>query len=104
MLCQVLTYYASPTLSSPYSHRPPADYFKPRGIPMCDLKEVQLAADELEALRLADLEGLYRKDAADQMQVSRQTFDRIVRSARAKVAEALVDGHALRILRSSGEV
>ncbi len=67
---------------------------------MGDLKEVELAADELEALRLADLDGLYRKDAADQMQVSRQTFDRIVRSARAKVAEALVGGHALRILRS----
>ena len=86
------------------THSPPADYFKPRGIPLCDLKEIELAADELEALRLADLNGLYRKDAAEKMGVSRQTFDRIVRSARAKVAEALVEGHALRILRASQEM
>ncbi len=83
-------------------HGPPADYFKPRGIPLRDLKEVELAADELEALRLADSEGLYREQAAEHMQVSRQTFDRIVRRARAKVAEALVGGHALRILKPPG--
>jgi len=71
---------------------------------MCDLQEVELAVDELEALRLADLDGLYRKDAAVQMRVSRQTFDRIVRSARTKVAKALVGGHALRILQSPQEI
>lgn len=80
-------------------HHPPADYFKPAGIPLRDLLEVELTADEVEALRLADFEGLYRQDSADRMGVSRQTFDRIVRRARAKVAEALVGGHALRILR-----
>jgi len=80
-------------------HRPPADYFKPAGIPLRDLFEVELAADEVEALRLADLEGLYRAEAATRMGISRQTFDRIVRRARAKVAEALTGGHALRILR-----
>jgi len=79
-------------------HRPPARYFKPAGIPMRDLLEVELAADEVEALRLADFEGLYREEAASRMEVSRQTFDRIVRGARAKVAEALVSGHALRLL------
>ena len=71
------------------THSPPTDYFKPRGIPLRDLKEVELAADELEAFRLADLEGLYRKEAAEKIGVLRQTFDRIVRSARAKVAEVL---------------
>ncbi|MBT8044491.1 MAG: DUF134 domain-containing protein [Verrucomicrobiae bacterium] len=76
---------------------PAARYFKPRGIPMSDLEEVELAADELEALQLADAEGLYRAQAAEKMGVSRQTFDRIVRRARAKVASALVGGHALRI-------
>lgn len=80
-------------------HQPPADYFKPAGIPMRDLLEVELQADEVEAIRLADFEGLYREEAANQMGVSRQTFDRIVRRARTKVAEALVGGHALRILR-----
>ena len=83
-------------------HQPPADYFKPAGIPMRDLHEVELASDEVEALRLADFEGLYREEAARRMGVSRQTFDRIVRSARSKVAGALVSGHALRILRPAG--
>jgi predicted DNA-binding protein (UPF0251 family) len=64
---------------------------------MRDLEEIDLAADELEALRLADCEMLYRQPAAARMGVSRQTFDRILRRARAKVARALVQGHAIRI-------
>lgn len=70
---------------------------------MRDLREIELAADEVEALRLADHEGMYREEAASHMGVSRQTFDRIVRAARAKVAEALVAGHALRLLRPGAE-
>jgi len=61
------------------------------------LEEVALTVDELEALRLADLEGLYQDDAAARMEVSRPTFARIVEAARRKVAEALVRGRALRI-------
>lgn len=76
---------------------PEARYFKPRGIPMTQLEEVSLALDELEALRLADLQGLYQEAAAAQMGVSRQTFGTIVASARRKVAEALIQGKALRI-------
>jgi hypothetical protein len=53
--------------------------------------------DELEALRLADKEGLYQEQAAEGMHISRPTFGRIVESARRKVAEALVEGKALRI-------
>ena len=90
-------------MSRPYcprhiAHRPPATYFKPAGIPLCELQEIELAADELEALRLADVEDLYHTEAAKRMRVSRQTFDRIVRRARMKVAEALVRGRALRVL------
>jgi uncharacterized protein len=80
------------------AHRPPATYFKPAGIPLYDLEEVELGADELEALRLADVEDLYHTEAAKKMGVSRQTFDRIVRRARMKVAAALVRGQALRVL------
>jgi len=80
-------------------HRPPANYFKPAGIPLCELQEVELAADEMEALRLADVEDLYHTEAAKRMKVSRQTFDRIVRRAHAKVAEALVHGRALLVLQ-----
>ena len=50
---------------------------------------------ELEALRLADQEGLSQLEAAEQMQVSRQTFGNIIKRARAKVAKCIVNGHAL---------
>jgi predicted DNA-binding protein (UPF0251 family) len=72
-------------------------YFKPRGVPVARLEEIQLSVDELEALRLADLEGLYHEDAAARMNVSRPTFGRIVEAGRRKVAETLVRGLALRI-------
>ena len=74
-----------------------AYYFKPRGIPLVDLEDVVLAPDELEAIRLADHNGLYHDKAAAEMKVSRATFGRILRQARKKVAEALLMGKALRI-------
>jgi predicted DNA-binding protein (UPF0251 family) len=83
------------------AHRPPATYFKPAGIPLYDLQEIEMGADELEAVRLADDEDLYHTEAAKRMGVSRQTFDRIVRRARRKIAAALVHGQALRILQPS---
>ena len=76
---------------------PPQTYFKPRGVPVAQLEEIRLNVDELEALRLADLEGLYHEAAAARMNVSRPTFGRIVEAARRKVAEALEKGRALRI-------
>jgi predicted DNA-binding protein (UPF0251 family) len=76
---------------------PAANYFKPAGIPLRDLEEVVLGLDELEAMRLTDLEGGYQQDAADQMGVSRQTIGNILNSAHAKVADALLNGKALRI-------
>jgi len=56
-----------------------------------------LTFDEIEAVRLADLEGLYQEDAAKKMKVSRQTFGRIIESAHKKIADALVNGKALSI-------
>ncbi|PTX90807.1 DUF134 domain-containing protein [Opitutus sp. ER46] len=87
-------------------HTPPSDYFKPAGIPLRELREIILAPDEMEAIRLADFEDLYNVEAAVKMGVSRQTFDRIVGRARRKIAEALVQGQALRIERpaKSGRV
>jgi predicted DNA-binding protein (UPF0251 family) len=61
------------------------------------LEEVSLTVDEFEAIRLADLESLYQEQAAERMNVSRQTFGRIIGSGRKKVAEALVKGKALKI-------
>ncbi len=71
--------------------------FKPAGVPASNLTEVVLELDELEALRLADFEGLYQEQAAERMNVSRQTFGRIVTAARRKVAQVLIEGQALRI-------
>ena len=76
---------------------PAATYFKPAGVPLSGLDEVTLALDELEALRLADLDGLYQEAAALRMGVSRQTFGRILDAAHRKVAEAVTLGKALRI-------
>lgn len=77
------------------SQRPRVAAFKPMGTPMTELKVVTLRLDELEAIRLADREGLYQEEAADRMGVSRVTFGRILREAHEKVAEALLEGRAL---------
>ncbi len=77
--------------------RPAAATFKPTGIPADELEEVIMTLDEFEALRLADLDGLYQEEAAGRMKVSRPTFSRIIESARRKVADALVHGKLLRI-------
>ncbi|MEI7428998.1 MAG: DUF134 domain-containing protein [Betaproteobacteria bacterium] len=76
---------------------PAASYFKPVGIPLRELEEIVLGMDELEAMRLADLEGLYQVDAAEKMGVSRQTIGNILNSAHRKLADALLNGKALRI-------
>ena len=76
---------------------PGTQYFKPAGIPIRMLEEVVLGLDELEALRLADLNGLYQEQAAKNMKISRPTFSRIVEQARRKVADALIHGKALRL-------
>ena len=77
--------------------RPPADFFKPAGISCHALEIVTLTLDEVESLRLADLEGLYQTQAAALMKISRQTFARIVEEARRKTADALIHGKALRL-------
>jgi predicted DNA-binding protein (UPF0251 family) len=76
---------------------PESNYFKPRGIPLSALEEIILTVDEFEAIKLADLESLYQEQAAEKMNISRQTFGRIIESAHKKVAEALVKGKALKI-------
>ena len=77
--------------------RPAASVFKPLGVPLRELDEIVMTLDEFEAIRLADLDGHYQEQAAEQMGVSRPTFSRIMDSAHGKVADALVHGKALRI-------
>ncbi|HOW87639.1 MAG TPA: DUF134 domain-containing protein [Candidatus Omnitrophota bacterium] len=77
--------------------KPDTNYFKPRGLPVDALEEVLLTVDEFEAVRLADLEGLYQEDAAKKMNISRQTFGNIIESARKKISDCLVNAKALKI-------
>jgi len=69
--------------------------YKPAGVPLEGLRRVSLLPEELEALRLMDLEDLTQEDAAQRMGISRSTFQRIVTQARRQVALALIDGAAL---------
>ena len=76
---------------------PNVDYFKPRGINLSVLDAVDLKVEELEAVRLKDFEGKEQTEAAKIMNVSQPTFHRILLEARKKIAEALVNGKAIKI-------
>ncbi|MGB5219045.1 MAG: DUF134 domain-containing protein [Smithella sp.] len=76
---------------------PDKNYFKPRGIPTVDLEEIVLNLDEFEAIRLADFEQMYQEEAASKMNISRQTFGRIIEAAHKKIADVLINGKALKI-------
>ena len=78
--------------------------FKPTRIPMNKLRKIDLLRDELETLKLCDLEGLTQEQAGKRMGVSRGTVQRTLTSARRKVAEALVEGAALILQEDSPEV
>lgn len=64
---------------------------------MNTMAEVELSIDRLEAIRLSDVEGLEQEEAAKRMKISRQTFGRILANARRAIADAVVNGKALRI-------
>ena len=71
--------------------------FKPCGVERKSLEKIVIYEDEMEAIRLADLESLYQQECADKMQISRTTFSRLVESARKKIADALVNQKAIRV-------
>jgi predicted DNA-binding protein (UPF0251 family)/predicted Fe-Mo cluster-binding NifX family protein len=76
---------------------PGITYFKPAGIPLRELEENLITIDEIEAIRLKDIEDLEQKDGATKMDISRATFQRILESARKKIADALLNGKAIKI-------
>ncbi|MFC2000946.1 DUF134 domain-containing protein [Chloroflexota bacterium] len=83
---------------------PDVTYFKPAGIPLRILDEVQLSVEEAEAIRLKDLEGLDQEEGAGRMNISRPTFQRVLASGRQKIADALLNGKAIRIGGGSFEM
>ncbi|MFZ5595703.1 MAG: DUF134 domain-containing protein [Bacillota bacterium] len=76
---------------------PQLTYFKPAGVPLRELTEVTLTVEELEAVRLKDLLGLEQEACAEKMGVSRPTYHRILSAARQKIAEALINGRAIKV-------
>lgn len=76
---------------------PQNNYFIPLGKPKCEIRETVLKIEELEAMRLKDIEDLTQEECAERMQVSRQTFQNIIDEARKKVANALIEGNAINI-------
>ncbi|WP_345848974.1 DUF134 domain-containing protein [Shewanella algae] len=78
-------------------HGTPCRFYKPNGISASALEAVALAADEFEALALADFRGLAQQEAAEQMGISRQTFGNLIKQARHKLAKALIEGQMLEL-------
>jgi predicted DNA-binding protein (UPF0251 family) len=76
---------------------PQVTYFKPAGVRVAQSQEIRLAIEEAEAIRLKDLEGLEHEECARRMNVSRTTFARVLNSARQKMADAILNGKAIRI-------
>jgi predicted DNA-binding protein (UPF0251 family) len=76
---------------------PGVTFFKPQGIPLRILEHALITVDELEALRLSDFMGLSHEEAAQQLKVSRPTVTRMLARAHQAIADALVNGKAIRI-------
>ena len=77
--------------------RPVVTYFKPAGVPLRTLTEIILRPDEVEAIRLKNVQKLDQTSAAKKMKISQSTFQRILVSANQKIATAIVRGKAIRI-------
>ena len=71
--------------------------FKPIGVAGIELKQILLSLDEFEATRLADYQGLSHEEAAEEMNISRSTFSRLIEKARRNIADFLVHGKLLTI-------
>ncbi|MGB6872982.1 MAG: DUF134 domain-containing protein [Dehalococcoidia bacterium] len=83
---------------------PNVGFFKPVGIPASVLQGIRISLEELESIRLKDLEGLEQEECAQQMRISRPTFHRILESARKKLADALINGKAIQIVGGNFEL
>jgi predicted DNA-binding protein (UPF0251 family) len=72
-------------------------YFKPQGIPLRMLEEVIILPDELEALKLYEVDGMEQTKAAKMMRISQPTFARVLGSANKKIADAIIKGKAIKL-------
>lgn len=88
---------ARPTKFRRVEFFPEDNYFVPWGKPKCEIEEIVLKVEELEAMRLKDIENLNQEECAEKMEISRQTFQNIIDNARKQIAIALTEGKAIRI-------
>jgi len=77
--------------------RPNSSYFKPAGIPITNLEEIVLTLEEFESIRLIDFEKISQEEASKKMQISQPTLSRILTNARNKIADAIINGKAIKI-------
>lgn len=78
---------------------PKITYFKPRGVPIRELEIVELTTEEIEAYRLRHMNNLEQREAANKMCTSQSTYQRILYSAYKKIADALINGKAIKIIK-----
>lgn len=88
---------ARPKLCRRIRFNPEVTYFKPRGIPMRHLQEEIITLEEFEAIRLKDLEGFEQSECAKKMEISQPTFHRLILGTRKKIADALINGKAIKV-------
>lgn len=88
-----------PRLSRKIEFNPNITYFKPQGVPIRNLRIVELTIEEVEAYRLRHIYDLEQQKAADKMHTSQSTYQRILYSAYKKIADALINGKALKIIK-----
>jgi len=77
--------------------RPNSSYFKPAGMRILELEEIILSLDEFEAIRLIDFQESSQEEAARKMRISQPTLSRILKSARKKLSDAIINGKAIKI-------
>jgi len=90
-----------PRLCRKIEFNPNITYFKPQGVPMRELEIVELTAEEIEAYRLRHINDMEQQEAADKMRTSQSTYQRILDSAYKKIADALINGKAIKIIKNS---
>ena len=78
-------------------------YFKPQGVPMRDLQVIELSLEEVESYRLRHINNLEQKEAGEEMHTSTSTYQRILNSAYTKIADALINGKAIRIIKHNNK-
>mgnify|MGYP000982340356 CR=1 FL=1 len=83
---------------------PKVSYFKPAGIKKKFLEEILLNLDEFEAINLIDLKDISQENAAEKMKISQSTLSRILKSARSKISDSIINGKAIKIPQENQKI